>query len=271
MHLLTSFISPSRTVVTPQSRITFLLLLAVLLATSGCDQLSSSAKSEVGGAARESGSDAAVEAKPADSKNVGSVDKSEPLAVPDVDGLHGKGSDDVLAALGKSQGKIQTKSGELWLYPKWRVQFDTEGKVMGVEKDSPIPAVALDPKLFPPATAAAKSATASAPSIRVISNGGQEVKLGELLQMGKVTVVDFYADWCGPCRQVSPYLQRMAAHDADINLIKIDIVQWDTPVARQFDIRSIPNIRVFDRRGGQVGSPTSDLRAVQQNVKTAKL
>jgi thioredoxin-like negative regulator of GroEL len=88
---------------------------------------------------------------------------------------------------------------------------------------------------------------------------------------GKVTVVDFYADWCGPCRQISPYLERMAAQDPDIVLVKVDIVDWQTPVTRQFGIRSIPNILVFDPRKAQVGNPTHDLRQVADYVKRAKL
>jgi thioredoxin 1 len=39
-----------------------------------------------------------------------------------------------------------------------------------------------------------------------------------------VTVVDFYADWCGPCKQLSPSLEQMARTDPEIALRKIDIV-----------------------------------------------
>ena len=52
-----------------------------------------------------------------------------------------------------------------------------------------------------------------------IAGGGQSVQPVP----GKVTLVYFHADWCGPCRQVTPALEKMAAADAEIALRKIDV------------------------------------------------
>jgi thioredoxin 1 len=111
---------------------------------------------------------------------------------------------------------------------------------------------------------------ASQDAVRKISNGGRRIDLASLLVSGKVTVVDFYADWCGPCRRISPHLERLVRSDADVYLRKVDIVKWGTPVTKQFGIRSVPNIRVFDRNGRMVGSGTSNLNLVQQYVRQAK-
>jgi thiol-disulfide isomerase/thioredoxin len=80
--------------------------------------------------------------------------------------------------------------------------------------------------------------------IKVISHGAQ-VDINQHLALGNVTVIDFYADWCGPCRQLSPSLEQMARSDPDIALRKIDIVNWRTAVARQFNIHSIPQVNVY--------------------------
>lgn len=106
--------------------------------------------------------------------------------------------------------------------------------------------------------------------VKVLSNGGARVDMKDLLQPGKVTMVDFYADWCGPCRQLAPHLEQMAAADAAVHLVKIDIVHWQTPVARQYKLRSIPNVRVYDGRGRQVGKPTSRLSDIRKYVDRAK-
>lgn len=89
--------------------------------------------------------------------------------------------------------------------------------------------------------------------IEVISHGAQ-VNINQQLVLGNVTVIDFYADWCGPCRQFSPNLEQMARSDPEIALRKIDIVNWKTPVAQQFNIHSIPQVNVYDRNGHLVGT-----------------
>jgi thiol-disulfide isomerase/thioredoxin len=68
-------------------------------------------------------------------------------------------------------------------------------------------------------------------SIEVISHGVQ-VEINQHLSLGNVTVIDFYADWCGPCRRLSPSLEQMARTDPEIALRKIDIVNWRTPVVQ---------------------------------------
>ena len=107
-------------------------------------------------------------------------------------------------------------------------------------------------------------------SVKVVSNGGRQVNLGSLVSRGKVTIVDFYADWCGPCRQVGPMLERLASSDPNVQLVKVDIIKWKTPVAMQYNISSIPNMRVYDRNGRLVGRPTSSYGDVVKYVKKAK-
>ena len=107
-------------------------------------------------------------------------------------------------------------------------------------------------------------------AIKVISHGAQ-VDLSQHLVLGNVTVIDFYADWCGPCRQFSPSLEQMARNDSEIALRKIDIVNWKTAVAQQFNIHSIPQVNVYDRSGHLVGTVLGgDLEKVKSYVAQAK-
>ena len=48
---------------------------------------------------------------------------------------------------------------------------------------------------------------------------------------------------------MGPALEQLAQQDAGITLRKVNIVSWSTPVARQFGLNSIPNVRVYDRHG----------------------
>jgi thiol-disulfide isomerase/thioredoxin len=106
--------------------------------------------------------------------------------------------------------------------------------------------------------------------IEVISHGAQ-VDINQHLALGNVTVVDFYADWCGPCRQISPSLEQMARTDPEIALRKIDIVNWRTAVVRQFNIHSIPQVNVYNRGGILIGTVNgADIDEVRRYVAQAK-
>ncbi len=104
----------------------------------------------------------------------------------------------------------------------------------------------------------------------VISHGAQ-VDINQHLALGNVTVVEFYADWCGPCRLLSPSLEQMASSDPEVALRKIDIVRWGTPVSQQFNIHSVPQVNVYDRGGRLVGNVFGvDFDRVKAYVAQAK-
>ncbi|MFH1459570.1 MAG: thioredoxin family protein [Candidatus Omnitrophota bacterium] len=106
--------------------------------------------------------------------------------------------------------------------------------------------------------------------IFVYSQGGQEIAINELLVPDKITIVDFYADWCGPCKAMGPKLEKLALSDPDVYLRKVNIIKWGTPVTKQHRIRAIPDVRVFTRKGYLLGKPTHSIQEVEQFVKEAK-
>ena len=67
----------------------------------------------------------------------------------------------------------------------------------------------------------------------------------ELLNSGKPMVVDFWAEWCGPCRMVAPIIDELATeYEGKVTIGKMDVDNNDEVVG-QFGIRNIPTVLFF--------------------------
>ena len=81
---------------------------------------------------------------------------------------------------------------------------------------------------------------------------------------GRIVLVDYYADWCGPCRQLSPILEKIAGENPSlISVCKVNVDKFGA-LAAQEGVSGIPDVRIFldGKRVDQfVGSlPESEVR-----------
>ena len=69
----------------------------------------------------------------------------------------------------------------------------------------------------------------------------------EVINHEKTVLVDFWAEWCGPCRAVSPILDQIAAENSDkLDIVKLNVDEHPA-LAAKYQITSIPAMKVFQK------------------------
>lgn len=98
-------------------------------------------------------------------------------------------------------------------------------------------------------------------SMALVMYDGQD--FNEVIASG-VTIVDFYADWCGPCKMIAPIFAKLADEMTDVKFLKVDTDEHGS-IAQGFGISSIPTLLVFkdgnlvDKHVGFMPEPTMKL------------
>ncbi len=81
----------------------------------------------------------------------------------------------------------------------------------------------------------------SAPALAGLSRAGYEA----LLKSDKLVLIDFYAEWCGPCKRMKPFLDRIAADmQESVVLVRID-VDKNPDISNEMQISSIPQLKLY--------------------------
>lgn len=83
----------------------------------------------------------------------------------------------------------------------------------------------------------------------------------EVLNSDKPVLLDFYADWCGPCRMVGPIVEEIAGERSDIKVGKIKVDE-QSELAAQFGVMSIPMLAVI--KNGEVVNRSVGARPKEQ-------
>ncbi len=97
-----------------------------------------------------------------------------------------------------------------------------------------------------------------------------EKEYDALLAENKAVFVDFYADWCGPCKMVSPIVEKLSEKNTEVTFVKVNVD--DVPeLAQRYGIMSIPTLLAI--KNGEVAEtvigyrPEGDLQTVIDSIK----
>lgn len=187
----------------------------------------------------------------------------------------GSSEQEIMAAIGQPSGRAVSDNVVILEYPLVVIKLKDNKVVDSWENEvieTPAITVEANPvkeekaavvKKQTPAAKPLKKKTKKYKKIKSINNKGKRVDLNSLLVPGKITIIDFYAEWCGPCRIISPKLEKLALKYKNVYLRKVDIKNWKTPVVKQFKIKSVPNVRIYDENGNMVGEPTSSYKNIK--------
>ncbi len=81
----------------------------------------------------------------------------------------------------------------------------------------------------------------------MIEKLSKEMKFEEEITKEKVVLVDFYADWCGPCKMLAPILEQISEENPEIKIIEVNVDEYSNE-AKNYNILSIPTL-VFMENG----------------------
>ena len=92
----------------------------------------------------------------------------------------------------------------------------------------------------------------------------------ELIASGKPVVIDFWAEWCGPCRQIGPFVDELAAqYEGQVTIGKYNVDEGDE-ISGEYGIRNIPTL-LFFKDGQLVDKHVGAANKAQLEEKVKKL
>lgn len=98
--------------------------------------------------------------------------------------------------------------------------------------------------------------------------------LEDVIQPDNMVIVDFWADWCEPCKTFGPTFEKVSENHPDVTFAKVD-VEAEMELAQSFGVRSIPTVAVLRDRVvlfNQAGAlPESDLESVVTQGKNVDM
>lgn len=149
---------------------------------------------------------------------------------------------DALASTQDGDTVTTTPSRRLWRSPELAENPDFPEEQVALTSAEEVLDESRDPTTDP--TTDQPVAAKNASGLGTVEEIGTNRFETEVLGSDRPVLVDFYADWCGPCKQLAPVLDDLAANTPDVKIVKVNIDESRT-IAKAYQVRSVPTLMVF--------------------------
>ncbi|KAI9593175.1 thioredoxin-like protein [Syncephalis fuscata] len=96
-----------------------------------------------------------------------------------------------------------------------------------------------------------------------------EAEFRDIINNNEFVVVDFFAEWCGPCRMIAPMIEKLDDSTPNVVFIKIDIEQLED-ISKEFGVTAMPTFRFF-KNGNSGGDDVvigADIKKITEKLAT---
>ncbi|KAI5961874.1 TRX1 [Candida pseudojiufengensis] len=102
--------------------------------------------------------------------------------------------------------------------------------------------------------------------VKVVTSASE---FNEELKFNGLVVVDFFAEWCGPCKMIAPLLEKFSKEYSNVKFLKVD-VDNSSDIAQKYEISSMPTL-IFFKNGEQIqkvigANPSAIKQAIASNA-----
>lgn len=114
------------------------------------------------------------------------------------------------------------------------------------------------------------SSTLPKPTAKPFNTPGQDADFRGYVGQGRISIVYFYADWCPACRRLTPVMDEINARVPDMQVVFMDIGEWNTPVTAQHGVNFVPYLKVYDKTGKLIADGRSARAWLEQAMAERK-
>lgn len=114
------------------------------------------------------------------------------------------------------------------------------------------------------ASASPNARSTPKPTAKPLNVPGQDFNFQSYFTRERVSIVYFYADWCPACRSFNPIMDAVNAQIPDMQVLFMNIGDWNTPITRRYNVNSVPYLMIYDKEGTLVADGRNAKTWLQQ-------